>query len=60
VLFKRLATYFDGDALENITSSELLNSGIIDVFLEVLGDSKGRHCPPFMDEVTNILIATSS
>ncbi|KAJ6027994.1 hypothetical protein N7540_003570 [Penicillium herquei] len=39
-LFKSLASYFDGDALESITSSELLNSDIIDVLLEVLGDFK--------------------
>lgn len=39
-LFKNLASHFDGDALESITSSELLNSGIIQVLLEVLGDLK--------------------
>lgn len=38
LLFKQLASYFDGDALESITSSELLNSGIIDVLLSVLGN----------------------
>ncbi|OJZ91067.1 hypothetical protein ASPFODRAFT_29487 [Aspergillus luchuensis CBS 106.47] len=37
-LFKKLAIYFDGDALESITSSELLNSGIIKVLLDVFGD----------------------
>lgn len=37
-LFKKLASYFGGDALESITSSELLNSGIIQVLLDVLGD----------------------
>ena len=41
-LFQTLASYFDGDALESITSSELLNSGIIQVLLDVLGDNKGR------------------
>ncbi|KAJ5899399.1 hypothetical protein N7495_004143 [Penicillium taxi] len=41
-LFETLASYFDGDALESITSSELQNSGIIDVLLEVLGD---LNCP---------------
>ncbi|EGC49342.1 ubiquitin-protein ligase Ufd4 [Histoplasma capsulatum var. duboisii H88] len=35
-LFQRLATYFDGDALESITSSELLSSGIIHVLLDVI------------------------
>ncbi|EPS33830.1 hypothetical protein PDE_08792 [Penicillium oxalicum 114-2] len=38
--FKKLAAYFDGDALQSITSSELLNSGIIEVLLEVLADPK--------------------
>jgi E3 ubiquitin-protein ligase TRIP12 len=40
-LFEKLASYFDGDALESITSSELLNSGIINVLLEVFGNSHG-------------------
>ncbi|ODH12981.1 hypothetical protein ACO22_07722 [Paracoccidioides brasiliensis] len=35
-LFQQLATYFDGDALERITSSELLSSGIIRVLLDVI------------------------
>lgn len=38
LLFKQLASYFAGEALESITSSELLNSGIIDVLLTVLGN----------------------
>ncbi|KAE8356457.1 hypothetical protein BDV28DRAFT_102951 [Aspergillus coremiiformis] len=37
-LFRSLATYFDGDALESITSSELLNSGVIQAILDVFGD----------------------
>lgn len=37
-LFMRLASYFDGDALESITSSELLDSGIIRVLVQVLSD----------------------
>lgn len=46
-LFSRLASYFDGDALESITSSELLNSGIIKVLLDVFGNPQGmsiRQC----------------
>ena len=39
-LFKELASYFDGDALESITSSELLKSGIVQVLLDVFGDFK--------------------
>ncbi|KAB2580967.1 HECT domain-containing protein [Lasiodiplodia theobromae] len=38
-LFVRLAEYFDGDALESITSYELLTSGIGDVLLELFADS---------------------
>lgn len=37
-LFQRLASYFDGDALESITSSELLSAGIIDVLLDVFSN----------------------
>jgi E3 ubiquitin-protein ligase TRIP12 len=37
-LFKRLARYFDGDALESITSYELMTSGIVDVLLQILND----------------------
>ncbi|KAL1853332.1 Ubiquitin fusion degradation protein 4 [Paecilomyces lecythidis] len=40
-LFQKLASYFDGDALESITSSELLNSGIIKVLLDVVGNPQG-------------------
>ncbi|KAF2718385.1 hypothetical protein K431DRAFT_274818 [Polychaeton citri CBS 116435] len=32
-LFQRLARYFDGDALESITSYELMTSGIVDALL---------------------------
>ncbi|KAL4971990.1 hypothetical protein BDW66DRAFT_145099 [Aspergillus desertorum] len=39
-LFRKLASYFEGDALENITSSELLNSGIISTLLALFDDSK--------------------
>ncbi|KAL4984709.1 hypothetical protein BDW68DRAFT_166548 [Aspergillus falconensis] len=39
-LFRKLASYFEGDALESITSSELLNSGIINTLLTVFDDSK--------------------
>lgn len=42
-LFRKLATYFEGDALESITSSELLNSGIISALLNIFDDSKGEH-----------------
>jgi E3 ubiquitin-protein ligase TRIP12 len=39
-LFSDLAVYFDNDALGSITSSELLNSGIIHVLLDILDPRK--------------------
>lgn len=41
-LFEKLASYFDGDALESITSSELLNSRIINVLVVVFGNPEGE------------------
>ena len=41
-LFVRLAAYFDGDALESITSAELLNSGIVQVLLKVFSTTHER------------------
>lgn len=41
-LFSQLASYFDGDALESITSFELLNSGIVSVLLDVLENHPGE------------------
>ncbi|KAL4908763.1 hypothetical protein BDW74DRAFT_173994 [Aspergillus multicolor] len=38
-LFRKLAAYFEGDALESITSSELLNSGIISTLLTIFDDA---------------------
>ncbi|EXJ54131.1 E3 ubiquitin-protein ligase TRIP12 [Cladophialophora yegresii CBS 114405] len=42
-LFQRLASYFDEDALESITSSELLDSGIIRVLVQVLSDGPSSN-----------------
>ncbi|ETI19592.1 hypothetical protein G647_09426 [Cladophialophora carrionii CBS 160.54] len=42
-LFSRLASYFDEDALESITSSELLDSGIIRVLVQVLSDGPSSN-----------------
>ncbi|KAF1970059.1 hypothetical protein BU23DRAFT_220661 [Bimuria novae-zelandiae CBS 107.79] len=39
-LFTRLAGYFEGDALESITSYELMSSGIVEVLLDVFSTSK--------------------
>lgn len=42
-LFGRLAKYFDGDALESITSFELLNSEIVRVLLDVFSNDDGEY-----------------
>jgi len=41
-LFTLLSKHFQGDALETITSSELLHSEIVRVLLEVFGSTKGK------------------
>lgn len=53
-LFSRLASYFDGDALESITSSELLDSGIIRALVNVLsGDTQ----KPLNDARADLVVA---
>ncbi|QSZ36153.1 hypothetical protein DSL72_007278 [Monilinia vaccinii-corymbosi] len=37
-LFTKLASYFDGDVLQSVTSAELLNSEIVQVLLEVFNN----------------------
>lgn len=41
-LFNRLAKYFEGDALESITSFELLNSEVVRVLLDVFNNPDGE------------------
>ena len=43
-LFVQLSHYFSGNALESITSSELLNSEIVQVLLDVLECPNGKYC----------------
>lgn len=67
-LFTRLAGYFDGDALESITSSELLDSGIIRTLLQVLSDgadkvstaARADFVTAFMESTNQSNIKTSS
>lgn len=37
-LFRRLAKYFDGNALESVTSYELMSSGIVNTLLEIFNE----------------------
>ena len=41
-LFTRLSKHFQGDALQTITSSELLNSEIVRVLLDIFSTAKGK------------------
>lgn len=41
-LFKKLANFFDTDALENVTSAELLASGVVRVLEEVFSNPDGE------------------
>ncbi|KAI1941985.1 Ubiquitin fusion degradation protein 4 [Ophidiomyces ophidiicola] len=43
LLFQRLSSYFCNDAIETITSAELLNSGVIQTLLDVVGDGKREY-----------------
>lgn len=67
-LFTRLASYFDGDALESITSSELLDSGIIRVLVQVLSEdssdaystARAHFVSAFMESTNTSKIKTTS
>ena len=52
-LFKRLSKHFQGDALETITSSELLHSEIVRVLLDVFSASEGKNSMTTLSDHTN-------
>lgn len=66
MLFQRLAKYFDGDALQSITSYELMTSGIVEVLLDVFNTAqeetgikaKSDFLEVFMGTENNAKIAT--
>ena len=53
-LFTRLSKHFQGDALETITSFELLHSEIVRVLLDVFSASKGRKCLRNISSVADV------
>ncbi|KAF2194104.1 hypothetical protein K469DRAFT_689158 [Zopfia rhizophila CBS 207.26] len=67
-LFTRLATYFDGDAIESITSYELMTSHIVEALLEVFStpisakgaDPRSIFLEAFMGSSTQHKIKTAS
>ncbi|KAI9759261.1 MAG: Ubiquitin fusion degradation protein 4 [Chaenotheca gracillima] len=59
-LFTHLATYFDGDALESITSSELLNSGMADVLLEIFTNTDGPSASQAQAEFLEVFMGKTT
>jgi len=66
-LFGRLANYFIGDALESITSSELLDSGVISLLGDILktdgelaGDARSDFAAAFLGTTNPAKIKTST
>ena len=64
-LFEQLAEHFEGDALESITSSELLDSGVIRLLVDILnpeismsGNARGDFVAAFMGKTTKAKIKT--
>ena len=51
-LFMRLSKYFYGDALNSITSSELLNSGIVQVLLDVFSNQDRKFDTPYASRIS--------
>ncbi|KAF2735829.1 hypothetical protein EJ04DRAFT_575809 [Polyplosphaeria fusca] len=67
-LFTRLAAYFHGDALESITSYELMNSNVVDALLEVFSaptptstvDARSAFLETFMGTSNKSKVKTAS
>lgn len=57
-LFKRLAKYFDGDALESITSYELMSSGIVETLLEIFNDPDHQAATEARSDFLEVFMAT--
>ncbi|KAK3673995.1 Ubiquitin fusion degradation protein 4 [Recurvomyces mirabilis] len=58
-LFGRLAKYFDGDALESITSYELMTSGVVDVLLAIFNDPDTQAAAEARSDFLEVFMATS-
>ncbi|KAF2764739.1 hypothetical protein EJ03DRAFT_331581 [Teratosphaeria nubilosa] len=59
-LFQRLAKYFDGDALQSITSYELMTSGIVDVLLGLFNDSDEDAATEARSDFLEVFMSTSN
>ena len=59
-LFRRLAKYFDGDALESITSYELMNSQIVEVLLNIFHDLDEGSTAEARADFLEVFMATAN
>ncbi|KAK1020337.1 Ubiquitin fusion degradation protein 4, partial [Friedmanniomyces endolithicus] len=59
-LFQRLAKYFDGDALQSVTSYELMSSGIVDVLLALFSDPDEQAATEARSDFLEVFMATSN
>ena len=57
-LFRRLAKYFDGNALESVTSYELMSSGIVDALLEVFNEEDVQAATEARSDFLEIFMTT--
>ncbi|TKA80270.1 hypothetical protein B0A55_03037 [Friedmanniomyces simplex] len=59
-LFQRLAKYFDGDALQSVTSYELMSSGIVDVLLALFSDPDEQAATEARSDFLEVFMLTSN
>lgn len=57
-LFQELARQFDGDALESITSYELMTSGIVEVLLDIFNSDNGESATRARSEFLEVFMST--
>lgn len=58
--FRRLAKYFGGDALESITSYELMTSGIVEVLLEIFTADDEETATRARSDFLGVFMSTSN
>ncbi|KAK3110505.1 Ubiquitin fusion degradation protein 4, partial [Teratosphaeriaceae sp. CCFEE 6253] len=59
-LFQRLAKYFDGDALQSVTSYELMTSGIVDVLLALFSDPDEQAATEARSDFLEVFMSTAN
>lgn len=57
-IFRRLAKYFDGDALDSITSYELMGSGIVEVLLRLFSNADHQMATQARSDFLDVFMST--